>query len=105
MLARLGLIAADDPLDAAAGFRARGSAEAGRHAADVSSRQPAERLDPRGGDHLDGHQPFMARVQQSGSVRSAQAAEQPRTIVPDLADELVLGRRPRPSSPSSCARA
>ena len=61
-------------------------AEAGRHAAHLSSRQPAQRLDPRGGHHLDGAA-VHGRLQQPGrcSIRQ-KPLNSTETIVPDLAE-------------------
>ena len=53
----------------------RGRPEAGRHIADLPSRQPAQRLPARGGHGL-GHPAVHGGVQQPGAVRPAQAAEQ-----------------------------
>ena len=55
----------------------RSCAKERRHPQDVSPRQSAERLDPRGSDQLDGH-PLHGRVQQPRALRPEQAAEQPR---------------------------
>ena len=61
-------------------------AEAGRHAAHLPSRQPAQRLDPRGGHHLHGAA-LHGHLQQPGrSTISKSRSTTPETIVPDLAE-------------------
>ena len=53
-------------------------AEERRHPADVLPGQPAQRLDPRGGDDLDGRARSWALFNNLVRVRPAEAAEQPR---------------------------
>src|SRR6516165_9579918 len=66
-------------------------AKAGWCAADTDGYQPGQHVDPRGVDHR-GTWPDDGRLQQSGHVRPARAAEQPRIHRARSRGELVVER-------------
>ena len=72
--------------------RARGRTEAGRHPADLSSRQPGQRLDPRGGD-LFGQHSLHAGLQQPRHLQAGRGAEQHGLDRAGSRRELGLERR------------
>ena len=65
--------------------------KSGRHAARLSSRQPAERVDPRGGDDLHGDA-VHEHLQQSRALRPDQEDQRPRDYRARPRRELGLGR-------------
>ena len=67
-------------------------AEGRRHAAGHPSRQPAQRLDPRGGDDLDRHALHVG-LQQPGGVRSPVQAERARPHRARPRDRMGVERR------------
>ena len=76
----------------AARCRPGARAKTGRHVAHVSLGQPAQRLDPRGGDCLHGGA-VHAAVQQPRALRSAPAAQYHRQHPARARHQLGLGRQ------------
>ena len=74
--------------------RARGRTQAGRHPADLSPRQPRQRLDPRGRDLL-GQRSLHAGVQQPRHLQAGRGAEQHGLDRSGSRRQLGLERRPQ----------